>query len=157
MGAGDHRQRGARRAARRPDAALNPLNAAKQVGYALETTGSALQQLEAVHGVRRVQNIEDLAGLLSEGGPLADRGQDLADADRREELLHEVTNRLDAYRRADGLALPASPGLRQRPIGYEASAGQPRTRQSPQPLLSRTAARTRRLERTFAALLKFGV
>lgn len=90
----------------RPDTDPNPLTTAEQIRSALETTGWALQQLEAVRGVRRVQNIEDLAGLLSEGGPLADRWQDLADADRRAELLHEVANRLNAYRRADGLALP---------------------------------------------------
>lgn len=90
----------------RPENDSSPLTTAEQIRTALETTGWELQQLEAVRGVRRVEGIEDLAGLLSEGGPLADRWQDLAQTDGRAGLLHEVTHRLDAYRRADGLALP---------------------------------------------------
>lgn len=86
----------------RPDTDPNPLTTAEQIRSALATTGWALQRLDAVRGTRRVQNLDELAGLLSEGGPLADRWQDLADAD----LLHEVANRLNAYRQADGLALP---------------------------------------------------
>jgi hypothetical protein len=106
VGAGDRPQRAARRAPLAAPHRPNPLTTAEQVRSALETTGWALQQLEAVRAVRRMQNIEDLAGLLGERDPIADRSQDLTDADRRPELLHEVADRLEAYRRAGGLALP---------------------------------------------------
>lgn len=90
-----------------PEYDPTPLSTAEQIGEALAATGWTLSSLERVAGARTAASRHDLAGLLEEGGPLADRWQQLT-ADQRARLLDEIEDRLANYRSDGGYCFPGS-------------------------------------------------
>ncbi len=64
--------------------------------------------IEALTGARQVSSHAQLAGLLEEGGPVADRWDTVTDSDVRSRCLSAVTDAIERYRTSDGWALPST-------------------------------------------------
>lgn len=64
--------------------------------------------IEALAGARQVSSHAQLAGLLEEGGPVADRWETVTDSNVRLRCLSAVADAIEGYRTSDGWALPSA-------------------------------------------------
>ena len=91
---------------RLPESEPNRLSDADSIRSALTPAGWVLDTVQAIGGTRTVESVEDLTGLVEEGGPLAEGWASTRDPLTRQACIDAVTEAIATYRTGDGWALP---------------------------------------------------